>query len=109
MIHQLKQQDILFEEVICGKKTFEVRVNDRNYKEGDYLALNEIDSEKEYTGRSCLVYVDYILEDCPGLLPEGIIVMSVKPCKVFRIQDQSVNWNGAPEEWNCVPIISAGD
>lgn len=107
MIHQLKQKSEFFERVISGEKTFEVRVNDRGYEPGDYLALNEIDSEENYTGRSCIVYVNYILCDLPGLLAENVIVMSIKPCKIFKTQTQNIDWGRAPENWNEVPVIES--
>ena len=50
MIHQLKILPKFFEKVISGEKTFEVRENDRNFKVGDYLALNEF-ANGDYTGR----------------------------------------------------------
>jgi hypothetical protein len=81
MIHALKQMPGYYDDVISGKKTFEVRKNDRPYKEGDLLALNEYDSENGYTGRSCLVYIDYILNDSE-YCKDGYIVMSIKPCLV---------------------------
>ena len=39
MIHQLKLNNKYFEDVICGKKTFELRQDDRDYNEGDYLTI----------------------------------------------------------------------
>lgn len=107
MIHQLKQKSYYFEYVISGEKTFEVRVNDRGFGPGDYLALNEIDSEGNYTGRSCIVYVDYILYDLPGLLPKNVVVMSIKPCKVFQTQTSNIDWGGAPENWSNVPVVES--
>ena len=107
MIHQLKQRSDFFEYVIRGEKTFEVRVNDREYTPGDYLALNEIDSEGNYTGRSCIVYVDYILYDLPGLLSENVVVMSIKPCKVYQTQTSNIDWCRAPGTWNNVPVIES--
>lgn len=84
MIHELKTLPIYFEEVICGSKSFEVRKNDRNFKVGDMLALNEYDAEKkEYTGNSCLVYVDYILKD-DNYCKNGFVIMAIKPCTVCR-------------------------
>lgn len=42
-----------FEAIKSGKKTFELRLNDFEVKEGDILILEEWDPEKEkYTGRS---------------------------------------------------------
>ena len=85
MIHELKTLPIYFEEVIEGRKSFEVRKNDRNFKVGDMLALNEYDAEKkEYTGNSCLVYVDYILKD-ENYCKNGFVIMAIKPCEVGRI------------------------
>ena len=84
MIHELKTLPIYFEEVICGAKSFEVRKNDRNFKVGDMLALNEYDAEKkEYTGNSCLVYVDYILKD-ENYCKNGFVIMAIKPCEVYN-------------------------
>lgn len=85
MIHAVKQLTVHFNDVISGKKTFEVRLNDRDYRVGDLVALNEYDPENnKYTGRSCLVYIDYILDDKLYCLP-GYIVMSIKPCEVYEI------------------------
>ena len=81
MIHSLKIKKEFFEPVELGYKQFEIRLNDRDYREGDYLALNEIDEAGEFTRRSVLVFVDYILDD-PNYCKEGYIVMSIKKCRV---------------------------
>jgi hypothetical protein len=79
VIHELKQLPCYFEDVISGKKTFEIRKADRPYQIGDLLALNEYDAKKdEYTGNSCLVVIDYILND-NEYCKEGYVVMSIKP------------------------------
>ena len=83
MIHELKTNPECFEDVISGKKTFEVRENDRDFKTGDLLALNEYNPEKKaYTGRSALVYVDYACTST-RYVREGFAVMSIKPCSVL--------------------------
>ena len=105
MIHQLKITPNYFEEVITGRKTFELRVNDRLFKEGDFLALNEWDKNGYYTGRSCIVYVDYILCDAPQLLPEGVVCMAIKPCKIFKTQEGMREFMQSPLNWNEVPVI----
>lgn len=80
MIHALKIEPYFFNKVLSGEKTFEIRENDRNFMEGDLLALNEYDPEKqEHTGRSCLVYVDFAMTD-PKYVREGFAIMSIKPC-----------------------------
>lgn len=84
MIHELKLSTVYFLDVILGKKTFEVRKNDRNFKLGDLLALNEYDTKLQYyTGNSCLVYIDYILEN-NEYCKEGYVVMTIKPCVVLK-------------------------
>ena len=76
-IHELKCWLIYFPPVVCGDKKFECRLNDRDYKVGDFLLLKEWDPEtKEYTGRVQEVIVDYILRDFVGLQP-GYVLMSI--------------------------------
>lgn len=59
--HDLKIWGIFFNAVINGKKTFEIRKMDRDYKAGDYLMLKEWDRQfQRYTGRECLVLITYI-------------------------------------------------
>ncbi len=105
MIHQLKIKNKYFEDVICGKKTFELRQDDRDYAEGDYLALNEVDDSGIYTGRSCMVYVDYILKAVPNLLPDGIVCMAIKPCRLIKTQEENESLVAAPRYWNAVPVL----
>lgn len=49
--HELKLQLPYFYDVYVGKKTFEIRKNDRDYKVGDILELNLYDPvERSYKG-----------------------------------------------------------
>lgn len=41
MIHSLKSSHEHFQNVWAGIKTFEIRKNDRHFKEGDFLVLQE--------------------------------------------------------------------
>ena len=86
MIHELKILPKYFDDVKIGQKTFEVRKNDRGFKEGDMLALNEFDPIKGYTGNSIVVYVDYIMND-PEYIKEGYVIMGIKPCLVDVVTD----------------------
>ena len=86
MIHELKILPKYFDDIKVGKKTFEVRKNDRGFKEGDMLALNEYDPTKGYTGNSLVVYVDYITND-PEYIKEGYVIMGIKPCVVDVVTD----------------------
>jgi len=48
-IHELKIKDIYYDAVLSGKKTFEIRINDRGYQAGDKVILrcvNDIGMDK---------------------------------------------------------------
>lgn len=41
-----------YNDILCGKKKYEIRLNDFNIKKGDYLILEEYNSKtKKYSGR----------------------------------------------------------
>lgn len=83
MIHALKTEPQFFEAVIDGSKTFKVRKNDRDFRVGDYLALNELDDTREgYTGRSVLLYVCYILSDEKYCKPDYVTI-GFKLCAIY--------------------------
>ena len=81
MIHELKTRTDFFDAVLSGKKKFEVRKNDRDFRPGDLLALNEF-WDGEYTGRSIVVGVDYLLSDSE-LVKEGFVVLGIRSCEVM--------------------------
>ena len=89
MIHQLKQASIYFEDVISGKKPFEVRKNDRNFKVGDFLGLNELNPDGIETGRSTLFRVNYILDN-PEYCKEGYVVLGIQPCNVSTFGEPQI-------------------
>lgn len=74
--HYLKIWPEYFNAVREGRKNFEVRKADRDYKTGDVLYLREWDPDtKEYTGSWTKVKVKYVLEGplaIPGLCIMGI-------------------------------------
>lgn len=82
MIHELKTLPEYFEAVISGEKQFEVRKFDRPFHKGDLLALNEF-ANKMYTGRGCLVYIDYMLTDSE-YVKKDYVILGIKPCAVHR-------------------------
>lgn len=102
MIHELKIYPDFFQAVISGEKTFEIRKNDRQFKVGDMLALNEYDWNS-YTGNSCLVYVDFIMNH-PEYVKEGMVVMSIKPCTVYKHTD-TFNPNKLTKDYS-VPLAT---
>lgn len=74
--HQIRIGTTFFQDVCSGKKAFELRKNDRGYKEGDILEMMEFTNGK-YTGRAVKAQVTYLLEDFAGL-KEEYCIMSIK-------------------------------
>lgn len=74
--HRLKIAKMFFDAVDTGKKSFELRKNDRNYQIGDVLELHEM-SDGEETGRVTEKQVIYILEGFKGL-EEGYCILGLE-------------------------------
>lgn len=82
MVHQLKTETKYFEAVKAGRKLFEVRENDRDFRVGDYLALNELSADGEkYTGESIILKISYVLDDM-RFLRYGYVVLGCTGCTV---------------------------
>jgi ASC-1-like (ASCH) protein len=82
MVHELKTLGLYFWAVKSGKKSFEVRRNDRNYKEGDILRLMEWSEDEGYTGSMCYVKVLYILREWDECLQPGSCIMGIVNIKI---------------------------
>lgn len=66
MIHYKKIRKQYFNDIMYGEKKFEIRLNDCDYKVGDYVELIEVDEiSNERTQYSLLVYITYTLKDIP--------------------------------------------
>ena len=74
MEHELKIYPQYFEDVISGKKKFEIRKNDRKYRVGDILILKEWDNIK-YSGREAEVI--YLIDDKFVGIQPGYVVMGI--------------------------------
>jgi len=89
--HELKTWPTHFDAIWKGYKKFDFRYNDRDFKMGELLHLREWQPDHnwamtrggEYTGRSALARIDYILKDTepevlqPEFVPEGWCIMSL--------------------------------
>lgn len=80
--HILKCIQPYFDEVVAGRKQFEVRLNDKDYQIGDRIIQKEFfmahgDGSGEFTGNEIdCGTITYILKDYPAL-KEGYIVFGL--------------------------------
>lgn len=65
-VHDVKLGTTFFDDVKSGRKTFELRKNDRGYKEGDTIVMHEY-KDGTTTGRTITKRIAYMLEDFTGL------------------------------------------
>jgi ASC-1-like (ASCH) protein len=86
MIHTLKSWTGEFEAVRDGRKTHEVRVQDRPFAVGDMVILREwipvpasTVKEGKYTERRVLRHITYITPGGAWGLPDKICVLSIQP------------------------------
>ena len=75
-VHQIRLGVSFFDDVCSGKKSFEIRKNDRGYKEGDILEMMEF-ADGRNTGRTVRVIVTYMLDEFSGL-EDGYCIMATR-------------------------------
>jgi hypothetical protein len=78
MVHELKCWPEPFEAVAQGRKPYEVRKFDRDFRVGDALMLQRWDPKtKEYSGTAALVPITYMTPGGEWGLPEDICVLGL--------------------------------
>jgi hypothetical protein len=77
-IHELKCWPVPFDAVWNGRKPYEIRKNDRDYRTGDVLRLREWSPEgKQYTGREVSTEVAYMTPGGEWGLPADLCVLGL--------------------------------
>ena len=75
-VHKLKIKPYYFEQTIKGNKNFEIRFNDRNFKKGDLLILEEFD-KRGYTGRYVNAEITSVIDDV-DFMREHYVALGIK-------------------------------
>ena len=75
---ELKTWPEYFEKILSGDKTFELRVNDRDFAVGDLLILREWDPATGYTGRKTERRISYILKGGEFGIAKGWAILAIK-------------------------------
>jgi len=92
MVHKLKTIPLYFNEIRNGNKSFEIRINDRNFKRGDEILFEEwvpdnydwiIDKSDfsetgKYTGRVLHRIISYILPGGQLGIEKDYVIMSLE-------------------------------
>ena len=91
MLHNLKIEPRWFKQIKDNTKRYEIRLNDRNYKVGDTLKLNEIGTDcYELRVVSSILYST----DFPKGLQENYCIMSL--CTIDEVlssyESEGFNW-----------------
>jgi hypothetical protein len=77
-VHDLKTWPIFFDAIVDGRKPFDYRFNDRDFKVGDFLRLQEwCPKRKDYTGRWVMRKITYMVDKAPGLAV-GYCIMTIE-------------------------------
>ncbi|MBQ8306971.1 MAG: DUF3850 domain-containing protein [Blautia sp.] len=75
-VHRIRLASSYYDDVLSGRKTFELRKNDRGYRTGHMLEMVEFKEGIE-TGRLIHADIAYMLEDYAGL-EEGYCILGIK-------------------------------
>lgn len=78
-VHDVKLGTTFFDDVKTGRKTFELRKNDRGYKEGDTIVMHEY-KDGTTTGRAIEKKIVYMLEGFAGL-EDGYCILGLGEVK----------------------------
>lgn len=74
-IHEIKIAASFYDDVTSGRKRFELRKNDRDYKKGDSIKMLEF-KDGRHTGRTIDADIIYLLENYTGL-EEGYCILGI--------------------------------
>lgn len=75
--HSLKTHLQPFKDILEGKKKADIRLNDRNFKVGDILCLEEYNEFlQQYTGREIMAKITHIQEGY-GLRDGAYVMLSI--------------------------------
>lgn len=88
-IHEVKTLPKYFWAGAKGRKPFEVRRNDRDYKVGDTLREREWSPYGGYTGRTMEREITYVLAD-PEYCKEGYVVLGLRETEAARRETERV-------------------
>ncbi len=103
MLHELKLNREYCGAVYWGVKNFEIRLNDRDYKVGDFIHFTAVDNDGnpvEHSISRCYYQIEYVLSDFCGLA-ENYVALSINNFKCFYDCCKSFNDFGIEACFGC--------
>jgi hypothetical protein len=100
-IHHLKTWPHYFQAIKRGEKTFELRFNDRGFREGDTLMLQEWDNRRGvFTGEWLAFKAGWVLAGGNGewhgeVLADGYCIISLAPHPAIKPGEEPARAYGA--------------
>lgn len=87
--HCIKLKEQYCDPIFSGDKTFEVRINDRDYQKGDHINFMPVDSNGILTHNHAVMFEDYVITYVHSGygLKEDYVVLGIK--NVNEIPDES--------------------
>ncbi len=102
-MHSLKTWPEQFKDVVLGVKKFDIRFNDRDYKNGDVLVLQEFNPKNgQYTGEGYSVVVGHVLDGGVFGIESGYYVMSIAPYPAMNKWIKELQDNCAGNDGRCL-------
>lgn len=97
MVHELKIKECFWKDVWNGRKTFEIRKNDRNYKVGDVVHFhvideteNEIQIEKEFNDKYNNYVITYVFNGGEYGLDKDYCIFGIRQWIQFEDKDDEL-------------------
>lgn len=77
MIHKVKIEKRFYDRLLTGRKSFEIRRNDRDYQVGDLLEFSVVDTHGVPETMRVRWHIDYLHHGYG--MEEGFVALAVKP------------------------------
>lgn len=73
-VHYLSCPSVTFAEIRANRRTFDVRLDDRNYQVADVLVFQEVTLENTFTGDDVSRKVKRVWRDLPGITDGHVLL-----------------------------------